>query len=77
MASTTMTIRLDDAEREFFTRVANFEGVKLSTFFKEKAWEACEDFVDARAAERGHRRYEKHPEEFVPFEKYYAELRRR
>ena len=74
MASSTTTIRLSDAEKKAWGEIAEFEGKSLTSFIKDAAWEAYEDFVDTRAAERGHRRYEKHPEEFVPARELWAEM---
>jgi predicted DNA-binding protein len=68
MASTTVSIRLNDEEQEFFGSYAKLEKKGLSVLFKEALEEKVEDLYDSWAADRAHREYLKHPERAISHE---------
>ena len=74
MASSTTTIRLNDAEKAAWGQMAEFEGKSISSIIKEATWEAYEDWRDIRIAKREMNRYRDHPEEFRPFMELYDEI---
>lgn len=61
MAATTMTVRLEDYEKEAFSRFAKANGISLSEYARRCMAEDFEDAMDARLADEAYREYLSNP----------------
>lgn len=57
MPSATMTVRLEEHEKEVFSRLAKAKGMTLSEYARRCMAEDFEDEVDARLADEAYREY--------------------
>ena len=61
MASTTMTIRLDEAEKALISDYASTYGTSVSEFMRRAALDLIEDELDLRAWEEAKREFDDDP----------------
>jgi len=55
----TVSVRLNDVERDYAEQLAKFKGVNLSDYFRSIIYEQVEDLEDLKAIER----YENNPKQ--------------
>jgi len=63
--STTISIRLSDAERRAIEEYAEFNGENISTAFKKALLEKVEDWEDLLAAREAYKEYVKNPKTYT------------
>ncbi|MCL2085531.1 DUF6290 family protein [Candidatus Saccharibacteria bacterium] len=71
MASSTISIRLNDEERKFVMGFAKAEKKSIGVLMKEAIIEKIEDWNDIRAGEAAYREYLKQPQQTRPISELY------
>jgi uncharacterized protein (DUF1778 family) len=61
MAATTMTIRLDESEKNLITEYARTSGISASEFVRRNAIERIEDEIDLKAWEAAKAEFDANP----------------
>jgi predicted transcriptional regulator len=70
----TVTIRMSDDLKEFYTDMAEFEGTNVSDLIKKKSLEQLEDEYDARVGELAYLEYLQEGKEATPMDDLYKEF---
>ncbi|MDR1015547.1 MAG: DUF6290 family protein [Coriobacteriales bacterium] len=59
--STTITLRLEEAEKGLIAEYAKMHGIGISEALREAMWEKIEDEIDLKAAEEAYAEYRRNP----------------